>query len=217
MSDKRGGYSGGQPAGGVNLPQHLPSGTVRVTGPQQEAARLLTETLGGEVPEAVRKIADAPPQRGGYAAGELPVRELVDGGFGVALADEVRAARLPGDPLTPAEVRQLLRECVTVVAPGETLIIRAHDSWTATQLGEVQRVLNRIREDWDLPFWAIIVPGAELGVASSKHAVVHLCPPDSTEENGGVMPCCGKTPLEVAFWDRTTLDEAKATCKGDGA
>ena len=69
--------------------------------------------------------------------------------------------------LSEDEIRQLLRECVTVVKPGETLIIRAHDWWTPSHVYEVQQVLNGLRDEWGLPWRAIIVPGAELGVAEA--------------------------------------------------
>ena len=41
--------------------------------------------------------------------------------------------------------------------------------------------------------------------------VTHLCPP----EGSGVMPCCGRTPLEVPTYHRLTLDPALATCTGN--
>ncbi len=40
--------------------------------------------------------------------------------------------------LSPDEIRQLLRECVTVVKPGETLILRCPEGWTPDQAGEMQ-------------------------------------------------------------------------------
>jgi hypothetical protein len=64
-------------------------------------------------------------------------------------------------PLTSEQVRCLLRECVTVVKPGETLVIRGRD-WTPNQIREVQQVLSEICEDRG--FGVLIVPGDELGV-----------------------------------------------------
>jgi hypothetical protein len=43
--------------------------------------------------------------------------------------------------LSPDEVRQLLRECVTVVKPGEVLVIRTTDL-TPYQVREYQEALN---------------------------------------------------------------------------
>jgi hypothetical protein len=49
----------------------------------------------------------------------------------------VSAAPVP-PPLTSDQVRQLLRECVTVVKPGEVLVIRVHENTTPNQLREQQ-------------------------------------------------------------------------------
>jgi ribosomal protein L16 Arg81 hydroxylase len=68
-------------------------------------------------------------------------------------------------PLTQDEVRQLLRECVTVVKPGETLVIRGDRNWSPNQLREVQDWLDKAAEWRDLPFKIVVVPGEELGVA----------------------------------------------------
>lgn len=74
------------------------------------------------------------------------------------------------DPLTKDEVRQLLRECVTVVKPGEVLVIRGLENWTVQQMREVQDVLNAMHGDGTVPFRSLIVPGAELGVAEAPDA-----------------------------------------------
>lgn len=71
------------------------------------------------------------------------------------------------DPLTKDEVRQLLRECVTVVKPGEVLVIRGLENWTVQQMREVQDVLNAMHEHGLVPFRSLVVPGAELGVAEA--------------------------------------------------
>jgi hypothetical protein len=132
------------------------------------------------------------PQRGGYPAGDVTAGELAErlsADMGISPSAPMTEARvaefrerfavvmaerkayplrvLSRDPFTPDEIRALLRECVTVVKPGETLIIRAWPEWTPNQVRELQEALNGIREDGDLPFRAIIVPGAELGVAEA--------------------------------------------------
>jgi hypothetical protein len=66
-------------------------------------------------------------------------------------------------PLTPDEVRQLLRECVTVVRPGETLVIRGRN-WTPLQVREIQQVMDAMHEDGRIPFRVLAVFGDELGV-----------------------------------------------------
>lgn len=42
-------------------------------------------------------------------------------------------------PLRPEQVRQLLAECVTVVKPGEVLVLRCPENWGPEQAGEMQR------------------------------------------------------------------------------
>lgn len=67
--------------------------------------------------------------------------------------------------LDPENVRQLLRECVTVVKPGETLVVQVPMETTPWQVRELQDALNAITEDRELGFTVLIVPGCTLGVA----------------------------------------------------
>jgi hypothetical protein len=67
-------------------------------------------------------------------------------------------------PLTPDQVRYLLRECVTAVGPGETLVIRGRD-WTPGQVREIQRSLDAMHDAGRIPFRAMAIFGDELGVA----------------------------------------------------
>ena len=69
--------------------------------------------------------------------------------------------------LSEDEVRQLLRECVTVIKPGETLIIRGDRNWTPNQVREVQDSLDHMAGWRDLGFKVLVVPGEELGVAEA--------------------------------------------------
>lgn len=39
---------------------------------------------------------------------------------------------------------------------------------------------------------------------------IHECPP----KGSGVTPCCGKTPFELPYTDRLTLDQKLVTCEG---
>lgn len=75
------------------------------------------------------------------------------------------------DPLSEDEVRQLLRECVTVVKPGETLVVRM-EGLTPGQHGEYQRAVTDWHKHGDLPFPVFIVIGDELGVVEPGEAVV---------------------------------------------
>ena len=72
----------------------------------------------------------------------------------------------PGSPLlTPETARALLRECVTVVSPGETLVIRVPDTWTAQQADVYQEYADAATASGRIPFPVLVVLGAELGVA----------------------------------------------------
>jgi hypothetical protein len=52
---------------------------------------------------------------------------------------------------------------VTVLGPGEVLVIRMAD-WTPGQVREYQQVLDQWHFDGDLPFRAIVVFGDEMAV-----------------------------------------------------
>lgn len=75
---------------------------------------------------------------------------------------------IPPEPLlSPAQVRYLLRQCVTVVKPGETLVIRGRD-WTPNQVREIQRVVDAMREDGTIGFKVLAVFGDELGAIEAR-------------------------------------------------
>ena len=63
---------------------------------------------------------------------------------------------------SPEEVRALLRECVTVVRPGELLVIRVPYGTPADEARAYQRVLESAREAWGIS--AVVVVAEELGV-----------------------------------------------------
>ena len=70
------------------------------------------------------------------------------------------------EPLTEDEIRQLLSECVTVVKPGETLVVRGAN-WTPEKLREIQECMDVMHRKGIVPFKALAVPGDELGVAEA--------------------------------------------------
>jgi hypothetical protein len=72
-----------------------------------------------------------------------------------------------GQRWTPEEIRDFLAENVTVVAPGETLVIRAQDYMTPRHVHELQEFLNAAREYGSLSFGCLVVPGAEFGKVSA--------------------------------------------------
>jgi hypothetical protein len=88
-------------------------------------------------------------------------RHLSEGPFNLRKYEPVRLLP-PGPVLTSEVVEAAFRECVTVVKPGETLVIRCRD-WTPGQAGQYQEYIDA---DWrDLPFRVLVVIGDELGVA----------------------------------------------------
>ena len=93
--------------------------------------------------------------------------EAEKAGFIAAIAESRQRVRLRvlNAPLTPDEVRQLLRECVTVVKPGEHLILRVPWSTTPSQVRELQEVVNEMAGYLERPFRMLVLPGDELGVA----------------------------------------------------
>ena len=68
-------------------------------------------------------------------------------------------------PLSPDEIRHLLRECVTVVKPGETLILRVPWSTEPTQVRELQKALQDATNYIEAPFKVLVLPGDELTIA----------------------------------------------------
>jgi hypothetical protein len=76
---------------------------------------------------------------------------------------------LPPPPLLgPDEVRALLRECVTVVKPGETLVVRAYPNTSPAQLRELQQAADVMCEARGLPFRVLVVYGEELTVVEPE-------------------------------------------------
>jgi hypothetical protein len=74
---------------------------------------------------------------------------------------------MPEPPLTPEQARCLLRECVTVVQPGEVLVIRA-DSYTPAQRQEICDSVAWWLEANAPSIKILVVPGDELGVITSE-------------------------------------------------
>lgn len=68
---------------------------------------------------------------------------------------------------TPDELREYLTGNVTIVKPGETLVVRVSDL-TPSQVHEYQDALNRNFEQGFIPFRALVVYGDALGVVSAS-------------------------------------------------
>ena len=112
----------------------------------------------------------------------------------------------PGPRWAPEEIRDFLAENVTVVAPGETLVIRARDDWTPNQVREVQESLNAALEHGSISFRCLVVPGAELGKASESGAG-NEPPPDSLDNFWSLPAGCLHWPT------RATAPTMPALCE----
>jgi hypothetical protein len=73
-------------------------------------------------------------------------------------------------PLTPDQVRQLLRECVTVVKPGETLILRCPEGWTPEQAGEMQQHAAWWLAEHAPDIRVLVVPHLEMAVMEADRS-----------------------------------------------
>ena len=122
--------------------------------------------------------------------------------FGEAMKDgRYQTTVLPPRFLTEDQVRQLLAECVTVVKPGETLVLRMGREWTPPQLREVADMVDAVIKYRELPFRALVVPADALGVATHEHEWTRCpnCPagPDKPCACAGA-PCCDQERAEIA-------------------
>jgi hypothetical protein len=97
--------------------------------------------------------------------------EAEKAGFIEALAEarERNRYRILNAPLNPDEVRQLLRECVTVVKPGETLVVRVPVSTPPHVVRELQELADYAQQE-GMPFPVLIVVGEGLGIVEAPSA-----------------------------------------------
>lgn len=70
--------------------------------------------------------------------------------------------------MTGEEIAAFLAENVTVVKPGETLVIRVSDL-TPNQMREYQQAIDQALEWRQLPFQCLVVYAEELGVVQPGH------------------------------------------------
>jgi hypothetical protein len=104
---------------------------------------------------ALETALSAPP--GPLEFSPQPLTDAEAAEFKERFAEAVR-------PLTPDQIRQLLRECVTVVKPGEVLILRALEGWTPHQVKEVHDVAAAWLEDNAPGIKALVIPPFEIAV-----------------------------------------------------
>ena len=70
-------------------------------------------------------------------------------------------------PLTPDVVRQLLRESVTVVKPGEVLFLAGDPNWTPTQIREIQQAVSAWLEHNAPDVKVLVLPHGDMSVAEA--------------------------------------------------
>ena len=95
--------------------------------------------------------------------------EAEKAGFIAAIAESRQRVshRILNAPLTPDEVRQLLRECVTVVKPGETLAVRVPMSTPPHVVRELQEMADH-EQQAGMPFPVLIVVGEGMAVVTPE-------------------------------------------------
>ncbi len=76
--------------------------------------------------------------------------------------------------LRAQDLREFLKANVTVIAPGETLVVQVGEQLTATQVHEYQEALNWSHEDGGLPFRTLVVPGIGLGCVKAGPLMASL-------------------------------------------
>jgi hypothetical protein len=79
---------------------------------------------------------------------------------------EAEMNRLAAERKLPEHIRKALGDAVTIVKPGETLIIRTK-SLTPQQMREYQHALDDFAEYRQLPFQVLVVHGDDLAVGEA--------------------------------------------------
>ena len=70
----------------------------------------------------------------------------------------------PPPTLEPGQVRHLLAECVTVVAPGETLVLRCPEGWTPEQAEEIAEHARRWVKANEADIRVLVVPHLDMAI-----------------------------------------------------
>lgn len=114
-------------------------------------------------------IAKAPPMSEEDAARfekefKDALATLGDSGFRHALPKIISS---PPTVLDPETVRQLLRECVTVVKPGEVLFFTCPEHFTPSHVRDIQELLNWWLEHNAPDVRVMVLPHGEMAVAEA--------------------------------------------------
>lgn len=83
----------------------------------------------------------------------------------------------PRPALTEAEVRQLLSECVTVVRPGEVLVLRAPEDWNPDQASQLQEYMGYWLAENAPDIKAMVIPPMEIAIMQASPASTMTEPP----------------------------------------
>ena len=76
---------------------------------------------------------------------------------------------MPSPPtLEPGQVRHLLAECVTVVKPGETLVLRCPEGWTPEQAEEIAEHVRRWVKANEADIRVLVVPHLDMAVVQPE-------------------------------------------------
>lgn len=73
--------------------------------------------------------------------------------------------------LSKDEVRELLRECVVAVRPGEILVIGVSTFFSPRQLRELQESAQATLENWGSGIKVMVLPAAALAIIEAKEEV----------------------------------------------
>lgn len=83
----------------------------------------------------------------------------------------------PRPALTQDEVRQLLSECVTVVRPGEILVLRAPEDWNPDQALQLQEYMGYWLAENAPDIKVMVIPPMEIAVMQTGAASTMTEPP----------------------------------------
>ena len=85
-----------------------------------------------------------------------------------------RFTTLEPPPLGPDEIRQLLRECVTVVKPGEILVLRCPEGARANEMDRLRRIATA-QIGPDAGIRVLVVPHLDMAVVEAEGGMDEPC------------------------------------------
>lgn len=112
----------------------------------------------------------------------------MSGEIGTTSKDEATNEAVPGTGLEPADperIKRMAKDAENVRAAMETL----------------GRSLKVAMEDFE---------ALRKAISGDDELIVHACPPGTS----GIMPCCGKGPMDVPLTQPIRTDPNAVTCRG---